>query len=136
MLRFQPTVSVGRPSQYSKEWLIFGSKLHINRDIIEIAHQLPNKNCRFLVKHPGKTSLSFTKEKACRPGLNGVKGLFTISFDILTNRQQILVGVLHASANSNVFVGMQGNSLHVTNLRSKHMIWWKVNLNTRKKCVI
>lgn len=132
--RDAPVIS-SRPTSrhFSQEWIVFATPGYWGTTVAEFGHKTTDGNCRFLVRRGD--SVHFGRETRCRPHVNGRGSYFTISFDMLSNREQIMTGLgQDVAARDNVFLGVRGNKLHVTSLRSSFMRWWKINFSNKKHC--
>lgn len=103
-------------------------------NIINIAHQMSDGSCRFLIKKNNR--LSFSSKMPCSPSAIGSSGIFTASLDGFTDRYQIRFGSRPVSTHENAFLGARGGSLQLASLRSRQMAWWKISFNARKTCTV
>ena len=131
-------VIASRPmnSHAGQEWVVYvTTPSHWGTTVAEFAHKTTDGHCRFLVRRPNSDSIHFGRPSRCRPHQNGRGSYFTISLDLLSNREQIMAGIgRDFESSDNVFLGVKGKSLHVNKLRSPFMRWWKINFNNRKNC--
>ena len=102
--------------------------------MIEFAHPMGNGKCRFLVQKLRGQGIGFTGVRKCKPGLNGKRGYFTMSFDAFSDRVQITIGSRHVFKGEKKFLGLSDKFLALTTLRHKDMSGWVFDLNKVKTC--
>ena len=142
--RSSPVISARKPRSHAfhNNWMVFRSDMqhHITKiSVMEIAHRVNSHQCRFLLhSQPGRNSIRFSRPTLCRPGLNGIHGLFSTSREALTDQPVIAAGPRPVSDEESLFLGVSsrnGRSLALTSIRnSRSMRWWDIKILQSRSC--